>query len=87
MELFFYIARKFVLQYNFPLLGFIVGRILAQCFLQWNCKTKQRETERIIWESFKLGGPEKHMGAHDTRHAVQENGGLADFWSFLFSNA
>ena len=27
-----------------------------------------------------LGGPEWLVGADDPRHAVQENGGLADFW-------
>ena len=27
-----------------------------------------------------LGGPAKHIGADDPRHAQQENGGLADQW-------
>ena len=26
------------------------------------------------------GGPEKRTGAHDPRHALQKNGGLADLW-------
>ena len=29
---------------------------------------------------FQLDGAEKITGAHDRRHALQENGGLADFW-------
>ena len=30
--------------------------------------------------TFQLGGPEKLTGAHDPRHALQKNGGLADQW-------
>ena len=33
--------------------------------------------------NFQLGGPEKLVGAHDPRHALQENGGLAYQW-YLF---
>ena len=33
-------------------------------------------------QNFQLGGPEKLIGADDPRHAMQENGGLADFWYF-----
>ena len=29
---------------------------------------------------FQLGGPEKLAGADDSRHVLQTNGGLADFW-------
>ena len=29
---------------------------------------------------FQLGGPEKRTGAHDPRHALWKNGGLADLW-------
>ena len=31
--------------------------------------------------NFQLGGPEKHTGAHDPKHALQKSGGLADQWS------
>ena len=31
-------------------------------------------------QDFKLGGSEKQIGADDLRHALQENGGLADLW-------
>ena len=30
--------------------------------------------------NFQLGGPDQFIGADDPRHALQENGGLADFW-------
>ena len=30
--------------------------------------------------NYQLGGPEKLTGAHDPRHALQRNGGLADQW-------
>ena len=30
--------------------------------------------------NFQLGGPEKLTGAHDPRHALQKNGGLAAQW-------
>ena len=30
--------------------------------------------------NFQLGGPEQLSGAHDPRHALQKNGGLADQW-------
>ena len=36
------------------------------------------ELQRI--HVFQLGGPDKHIGADDPRHALYENGGLACQW-------
>ena len=33
-----------------------------------------------LLKNFRLGSPEKLTGANDPRHALQEHGGLADFW-------
>ena len=35
----------------------------------------------LLLQNFQPGGPEKFTGADDPRHALSENGGLADFWS------
>ena len=54
---------------------------LAWTILQRNSDCKQ--TTRPVCrnrQTFQLGGPAKLTSAHDPRHALQKNGGLADQW-------
>ena len=38
------------------------------------------QSTMLLLQNFQLGGPEKVTGTDDPRHALQENGGPADFW-------
>ena len=55
----------------------------------WVCVADDAELQQLradhatrLQESANIqnGGPEKRTGAHDPRHALQKNGGLADLW-------
>ena len=55
--------------------------VLARAVMKTcNGSMKSIGAECTYFENFQLGGPEKLTGADDPRHALQENGGLADFW-------
>ena len=58
-----------------------------RCPIPGDLLNNDRDTSELTFDGFKLnttfqlGGSEKHSGADDPRHALQENGGLADLCS------
>ena len=45
----------------------------------WQRLQNTRQSTMLVLQNFQPGGPEKNTGADDSRHALQENRGLADF--------
>ena len=60
-----------------------IAALQAASTLPWIGVNDSAEEQRLqAGHAVRLqaGGPEKHTGAHDPRHALQKNGGLADQW-------